>query len=115
MSDIGLKYTTEPQQLGNGEEPHKLPVQAMGVPMTSGQYRHFAAVVPGPGLIEPPIDGFVVTEAADVTLVPADDPDAAGVTFSAVPGYEYKLACARVTAVSAGTLVGLWHRKAPAP
>jgi hypothetical protein len=111
-----LKYETAPTPMGTaGEERNTAPAQAMGVPLTSRQYRYLAPIVPAPGDLTFPADGIMVTVNANVTLTLADDPDGTPILLPLLAGVQYDLAIAKVTIVSAGTAYALYHRKPAAP
>lgn len=94
-----------------GEESHIWPGTPAGIPFVTRQYRYAVAITPAPGALANPTDGIMVSANANVTFTSADDPDAAPMTLALVAGVQYDLSVAKVTVVSAGTAVALYHRK----
>lgn len=109
------RYDETPVARADREESALWPAQKMGVPLVSGQYRHIEPIVPGASALAQPTDGIMLSAAGNVTATSVDDPGAAPFTLALLAGVVYPFALAKVTAVSAGTLFALHHRKPSEP
>lgn len=106
-----VKYEVAQTPMGAGEERQFLPGSQLGVPLFSRQYRYAVAITPSATPFTTAADGIMVSANANVTFTLADDPAATAVTLALLAGVQYDLAVAKVTTVSAGTAIALYHRK----
>lgn len=110
MSD--LKHQAVAKRLPDGAETTKIPVDALGSMHVNPTFRSLVAVTAGSDLPYP-IDGFMVSADATLSVVGAEDPDSEPLPLTVKAGVEYHIALKKVASISTGTMTGLLLRRPP--
>lgn len=106
------EYKEAPTQLATGGRTAAPQCDTRGNAIAAGSARAAASITPGASAItNAPCDAIYLTADADVTVaLPADT--GTTVQFVGMKGGQiYPIACSKITAVSAGTVIALWLNK----
>lgn len=99
---------------GTSQHIGTLEADESGALFVTSSPRYFRAITPSADTDIPngPCDGILLSAAATVTVIGAEDTTAVALPLTA--GAFHALCIKRITAVSAGTVIGGWFRN-PAP
>ena len=106
------RYQEAPSQLTTGGSTGAPQCDTRGNAIAAGSARAAASITPGASVItNSPCDAIYLTADADVTVALASD-SGTTVQFTGMKGGQiYPIACSKITAVSAGTVIALWLNK----
>jgi hypothetical protein len=111
MSD--LKHQLHAPRLPDGAETTKVQVDALGSLHVNPTYRSLIAVTAGSSDLPYPIDAFICSANATLSVVAAEDPDSEPLPLTVVAGVKYDIALKKLVSISTGTMTGLMLRRPP--